>query len=226
MPTDAKSTVLQMLSQVDIKSDSVAFGDPLYTDLEMVFTASWYFTVVRKDTILRSYTGSDLLDDDGLRDFDRANTEDLEKDMKTRRVFSHSLESKHPSEIFALANKVNRLSIRRAKAQCMCPDCRGSQKVDCPNCSGYGVILCPSCQGKEGGCSRCKKTGFIDCPTCRKTKKIPCQKCRGNGRVVLERHIYLEARCNPYIKLEYEKVDDCFAIPPPTLIDISCYEKL
>lgn len=226
MPTDVKSAVQQMLAQVDIRNDEVAFGDPLNTELDVVFTASWYFTVVRKDTVLRSYAGSDLLDDDGLREFDKANTEELEKDMKTRRIFSHSLESKSPSEIFALANKVNRLSIRQAKAQCLCPDCRGAQKVDCPNCSGYGLILCPSCQGKEGGCSRCKRTGFIDCPTCRKTKKIPCQKCRGNGRVVLERHIFLEARCNPYIKLEYEKVDDCFTVPPPTLIDISCYGKL
>lgn len=113
-------------------------------------------------------------------------------------------------EIFKLGNKVNRLSVRKAIGRCSCPECNGTKRTSCPNCSGYGQILCPSCQGAEGGCSRCKRTGYVPCPTCRSEGSIPCQKCRGIGIILVERQVFLTAINNSSIFNQFTKIDDLF----------------
>ncbi len=46
-------------------------------------------------------------------------------------------------------------------------------------------------------------------------KKILCQKCKGKVSIYVERQVYLETHCAPLIKIEFEKAEDSFNVPPP-----------
>ena len=202
MSIDIKVPLRDSLGLVGVQPDKVSFTDPLFSEVTFVFLANWYYTVESKDTVIKNVVGTEnFVDEEALKEFERFNREVLEKDKTIQKSFSHSLEELSASELFKLGNKINRLSVRKAKGQCTCPDCSGTQKMNCPNCSGFGLIICPSCQSRDGGCARCKKSGYIECPTCRGNKKILCQKCKGKGSIYVERQVYLETHCAPLIKI-------------------------
>ncbi len=227
MTKDIKVPLKDLFARVGIKPEKVSFTDPLFSDVTFVFSAKWFYTVESKDSVIKNIVGlENVVDEDALKEFESFNRNVLQKDKGIQRNFNSSLEDLSPSELFKLGNKINRLSVRKAKGQCTCSDCAGSRRMNCPNCSGFGKIICPSCQGREGGCTRCKKTGYIECPTCHGLKKIPCQKCRGKGSVYVERQVFLETHCVPFIKIEFDNAEDCFKVPPPSVIDSSCYQKL
>lgn len=227
MSIDIKVPLRDSLGLVGVQPDKVSFTDPLFSEVTFVFLANWYYTVESKDTVIKNVVGTEnFVDEEALKEFERFNREVLEKDKTIQKSFSHSLEELSASELFKLGNKINRLSVRKAKGQCTCPDCSGTQKMNCPNCSGFGLIICPSCQGRDGGCARCKKSGYIECPTCRGNKKILCQKCKGKGSIYVEKQVYLETHCAPLIKIEFEKAEDSFNVPPPSVVDFYCCQKI
>lgn len=226
MSDSIKSTLTKLLQGVDISPDKLVYSNVKTADVMMTFTVNWFFKVSSEDTVLRSVGTTDtIVDEDALKEFYRFNISSLTEDKDAKRPFCTGLENKTPREVFDIGNKVNRISQRHAKGNCKCPDCHGSKKVNCPNCSGYGLILCPSCQGREGGCSRCKKTGYIECPTCHRQQKIPCQKCRGTGHTLVDRQIFLQANSYPFIDVELINKEDCFNVPKPH-IDYACYRML
>ena len=218
--------ITKLLQSVDVPPDMVSYGESRTADVKLTFSVNWFFEVNVKDTLLNSVMSSDtVLSEDALNDVQKANTDALLKDANLKRPFCTGLENKSAAELFKICNKINRISARHAKGDCTCPSCKGTKKISCPNCSGYGMILCPSCQGREGGCTRCNKTGYISCPTCNNLQKIVCQNCKGKGRVLVDRMVCLLARNFPVIDVEVQNMENVFAIPN-CHVDYACYFEL
>lgn len=226
MADSINTKLLTLLQRVGIPPSEVSCNYPLVAHVKFTFQSTWHFEVGVKDTTIRNPTGTEnVVDEAALAEFENYNRQALSKDKKVKREFCSSLEGMSAQELFRLGNKINKLSIRRAKGRCTCPECRGSKQSSCPNCSGYGQILCPSCQGADGGCTRCHRTGYVTCPTCHSEGRVNCQKCRGMGVLIVERHVFLNATCMSLITTEYDKVDDLF-VRPRTGVYSYCYDEL
>lgn len=230
--SDIVPRVRKLLTSVDIADDKIIFGNTVAAAVKLKFSILWGFLPFSKDTVCKNGAttnpdGSEevILSDEQLNEFEREHRKALTEGVEIKKPFCHSLEEMSPKDLFALGNQVNRISTRTAKGRCACPVCHGTKKVNCSSCSGYGVILCPSCQGKEGGCQRCNKTGFIDCPSCHKQKKVACKKCKTTGIVTIERRVGLLAKSYPDLSFEFDRAESCFDIPN-VKIQRDCYDDI
>ena len=221
-----QDSIKSLLSTADILPTNISFDTAQQCKATFLLTQLWTFTPEVKDTIEHAITAQvTVLSEAELNDFKLKNLESLEKATMVSKPFCNALEKMTPKEIFAMGNKINRLSSRHARGLCVCPDCKGNEKVNCPNCAGFGVILCPSCQGKEGGCYRCNKTGYITCESCKGQKKVPCLRCNSKGKVEVDTEVFINASSMANIEIEYENTNDCFKIPP-VKVDRACYHDV
>ena len=215
-----------LLRSIKLNLDEVNFYAPLRADVRLVFKINWFFEIEEKDRVVAATTSKETVEnEETLRNFVQEQRKDLEKSRELRRPFLDGLEKRSARELFLLANRVNRISPRHMKAECLCPDCKGRKKIQCPNCSGYGVILCPSCQGQEGGCSFCQRNGYVECPTCRQSKLVPCTTCNAQGRAIINKRICLLAKSTSLLEVEISNSDALASFPVP-VVDYACYEEL
>ena len=161
-----QKTIQNLLGTVGISKTDISFTDAMHADVSVHYTQLWNFEPVYKDTVVKAAPENpkptdELLSVEDLRQFKTDKLKVIKEGIMIKKPFCNRLEKLSANDLFELGNKINRLSNQHAKGLEVCPDCKGSLKVNCKRCSGIGKVLCPSCQGKEGGCSACNKTGYI-----------------------------------------------------------------
>ena len=217
-----QKTIQNLLGTVGISKTDVSFTDAMHAEVSVHYTQLWNFEPVYKDTVVKAAPENpkptdELLSVEDLRKFKADKLNLIKEGIMIKKPFCNRLEKLSAKELFELGNKINRLSNQHAKGLEVCPDCKGSLKVNCIRCSGIGKVLCPSCQGKEGGCSACNKTGYIECPSCKGAKKQPCTKCKGSGYVIVDTEVFCQAVCTNNVEIEFDNKNYNLDIPVVTV---------